>query len=159
MLLPLHAIISVLLAKLFSSSGVSNQYPHLNWHYYGLQSNTVERWETYPPTPSLPIPMTASYAPVNGIKLWYATFPTPTKKLDITPIFFLHASFTNSDYWGLQVDELRRDYNVYVVDWRAQGQSEGHDESLTYPDMTNDCMYQPCLHDCCLNIAFSYSLA
>lgn len=88
--------------------------------------------------------MAASYALVNGIKLWYATFPTHTKKLDTTPLFFLHPGLANSNYWGLQVDELRRGYNVYVVDSRAQGRSEGGHESLTYPEMTNGCACQFC---------------
>jgi pimeloyl-ACP methyl ester carboxylesterase len=82
--------------------------------------------------------MKAAYAPVNGIKLWYATFPTHTKKVQSTPLFFFHGGLANSDYWGLQVDEFRWDYNVYVVDSRAQGRSGGGNGSLSYRKMAED---------------------
>jgi len=53
-------------------------------------------------------------------------------------LFFLHGGLANSDYWGLQVNEFRWDYNVYVVDSRAQGRSGGGNESLSYRKMAND---------------------
>jgi len=32
------------------------------------------QWLTLPPTPSLPQATQSGYAPVNGVKIWYATF-------------------------------------------------------------------------------------
>ncbi len=32
-----------------------------------------ERWMTLPPTPSLPVPLQAARAEVNGAAIWYAT--------------------------------------------------------------------------------------
>jgi hypothetical protein len=40
-----------------------------------LASASAEpRWLTLPPTPTLPKAAESGLAPVNGVKLWYATF-------------------------------------------------------------------------------------
>ena len=47
--------------------------------------------------PSLPKPVQSGYAPVNGIKIWYATFGRGE------PVILLHGGLANSNYWGNQV--------------------------------------------------------
>ena len=58
------------------------------------------QWLTLPPTPSLPAPAKSSYAPVNGIKIWYATFGHGP------PVILLHGGLANADYWGKLVPDL-----------------------------------------------------
>jgi pimeloyl-ACP methyl ester carboxylesterase len=57
-----------------------------------------------PPTPSLPKPVQSGYAPVNGIRIWYATFGRGE------PVLLLHGGLANSSYWGNQVPPLARHY-------------------------------------------------
>jgi hypothetical protein len=54
-----------------------------------------QQWLTLPATPSLPKPAQSGYAPVNGIKIWYATFGRGEPVL-------LHGGLANSNYWGNQ---------------------------------------------------------
>ena len=57
-------------------------------------------WRELPPTPTLPKPERSGYAPVNGIKVWYAVFGQGK------PVVFLHGGLANAAYWGLQVPQL-----------------------------------------------------
>ena len=52
------------------------------------------QWLTLPPTPSLPKPVQSGYAPVNGIKIWYATFGRGE------PVILLHGGLANSELLG-----------------------------------------------------------
>ena len=54
-------------------------------------------WMMLLPTPSLPKPVQSGYAPVNGIRVWYATFGRGE------PVILLHGGLANSNYWGNQV--------------------------------------------------------
>ena len=58
------------------------------------------QWLTLPPTPSLPTPVESGYAPVNGIRIWCATFGIGT------PVILLHGGLANADYWGEPVPAL-----------------------------------------------------
>ena len=64
------------------------------------------RWQTLPPTPTLPKAERSGYAPVNGVKIWYAVFGHGQ------PVIFLHGGLANADYWGLQVPVVARHYQV-----------------------------------------------
>ena len=55
-----------------------------------------QQWLTLPPTPSLPKPAESGYAPVNGIRVWYAEFGRGE------PVLLLHGGLANSNYWGNQ---------------------------------------------------------
>ncbi len=37
-------------------------------------ANAAPQWLTLPPTPTLPETAESGYAPVNGIKIWYAVY-------------------------------------------------------------------------------------
>jgi len=76
-----------------------------------------QQWLTLLPTPSLPKPAQSGYAPVNGIRIWYATFGRGE------PVLLLHGGLANSNYWGNQVPVLARNYRVIVMDSRGHGRS------------------------------------
>jgi pimeloyl-ACP methyl ester carboxylesterase len=90
------------------------------------------RWLTLPPTPTLPKAEQSGYAPVNGIKLWYAEFGKGS------PVVLLHGGLANSNYWGLLVPELARNHRVIVVDSRGHGRSTRDTRPYGYDLMADD---------------------
>ena len=90
------------------------------------------RWLTLPPTPTLPKALQSGYAPVNGIKLWYATFGQGE------PVILLHGGLANANYWGLQVRALAPHYRVVVMDSRGHGRSTRNAEPYGYDLMASD---------------------
>ena len=51
----------------------------------------AQPWLILPPTPALPKAGVSGYAPVNGIKLWYAEFGSGE------PVLLVHGGLANSD--------------------------------------------------------------
>jgi pimeloyl-ACP methyl ester carboxylesterase len=90
------------------------------------------RWKTLPPTPALPEPVRSGTAAVNGIKLWYAVFGQGK------PVVLVHGGLANSDYWGLQVPELAKRYQVVVLDSRGHGRSTRTETPIGYDLMASD---------------------
>ena len=90
------------------------------------------QWLTLPPTPSLPQATQSGYAPVNGVKIWYATFGRGE------PVMLLHGGLGNADYWGNQVRELAKRYRVIVMDSRGHGRSTRNDQPYGYDLMAGD---------------------
>jgi pimeloyl-ACP methyl ester carboxylesterase len=91
-----------------------------------------EPWMTLPPTPTLPNPTESGYAPVNGIRIWYAEFGTGK------PVILLHGGLGNSNYWGNQVPALARRYHVIVMDSRGHGRSTRNTQPYGYDLMASD---------------------
>jgi pimeloyl-ACP methyl ester carboxylesterase len=91
-----------------------------------------QQWLTLPPTPSLPKPAQSGYAPVNGIRIWYATFGRGA------PVLLLHGGLANSNYWGNQIPALARSYRVIVMDSRGHGRSTHDDRPYGYDLMASD---------------------
>jgi pimeloyl-ACP methyl ester carboxylesterase len=89
-------------------------------------------WLELPPTPALPNTGRSGYAPVNGIKLWYSVFG------EGEPVVFLHGGLANADYWGLQVPEVARHYQVIVMDSRGHGRSTRDNRPYGYDLMADD---------------------
>ncbi len=83
----------------------------------GSAAPAQPQWMILPPTPTLPSPKSSGYAPVNGIKIWYATFGQGE------PVILLHGGLANSNYWGKQVPFLAARYRVIVMDSRGHGRS------------------------------------
>ncbi len=73
-------------------------------------ARAADPWMVLPPTPTLPPAKASGYAPVNGIKIWYAEFGQGA------PIILLHGGLANSNYWGNQVPVLAEHYRVIVMD-------------------------------------------
>lgn len=94
------------------------------------------QWLTLPPTPTLPKAVQTGDAPVNGIRVWYATFGDGSKSAE--PVILLHGGLANADYWGNQVRALQRQYRVIVMDSRGHGRSTRNDEPYGYDLMASD---------------------
>ncbi len=90
------------------------------------------QWLTLPPTPSLPHAARSGYAPVNGIKIWYATFGRGA------PVVLLHGGLANADYWGVLVRALKPHYRVIVMDSRGHGRSSRDAQPYGYDLMASD---------------------
>jgi pimeloyl-ACP methyl ester carboxylesterase len=90
------------------------------------------QWMTLPTTPSLPQAAQSGYAPVNGIKIWYATFGRGE------PVILLHGGLANANYWGSQVRALQSQYRVIVMDSRGHGRSSRDDKPYGYDLMASD---------------------
>jgi pimeloyl-ACP methyl ester carboxylesterase len=102
----------------------------------GATASAEPQWLTLPPTPSLPTATESGYAPVNGIKIWYATFGAGSNGGD--PVILLHGGLANADYWGNQVRELAKRYRVIVMDSRGHGRSTRNDAPYGYDLMAED---------------------
>jgi len=92
----------------------------------------VPQWLTLPPTPSLPKAVASGYAPVDGIRIWYAEFGRGS------PVILLHGGLANADYWGNQVRALEGRYRVIVMDSRGHGRSTRNAEPFGYDLMADD---------------------
>ena len=90
------------------------------------------QWLSLPPTPTLPTSTRSGYAPVNGIKIWYAVFGSGL------PVVMLHGGLANSNYWGNQVRALTRHYQVIVMDSRGHGRSTRNGQPYGYELMASD---------------------
>ncbi|MDA9436587.1 alpha/beta fold hydrolase [Bradyrhizobium sp. CCBAU 51627] len=95
-------------------------------------ADAAPRWLKLPPTPTLPKAAQSGFAPVNGIKVWYATFGRGE------PVVLLHGGLANSNYWGHQVRALERHYRVIVMDSRGHGRSSRNQEPYGYDLMASD---------------------
>jgi pimeloyl-ACP methyl ester carboxylesterase len=89
-------------------------------------------WNVLPPTPSLPKAAHSGYAPVNGIKIWYAVFGHGQA------VILLHGGLANSNYWGNQVPALAKHYQVIVMDSRGHGRSTRNEQPYGYDLMASD---------------------
>ncbi len=89
-------------------------------------------WNVLPPTPSLPKSAHSGYAPVNGIKIWYAVYGHGQ------PVILLHGGLANSNYWGNQVPALAKHYQVIVMDSRGHGRSTRNEQPYGYDLMASD---------------------
>jgi pimeloyl-ACP methyl ester carboxylesterase len=89
-------------------------------------------WMALPQTPTLPMAARSGYAPVNNIKIWYATFGKGA------PVILLHGGLGNSNYWGLQVRALSGKCQVIVMDSRGHGRSTRDEQPYGYSLMASD---------------------
>jgi len=89
-------------------------------------------WQRLPPTPTLPKPDRTGFAPVNGVRLWFATYGHGD------PVIMVHGGLANSSYWGLQIPVLARHYQVIVLDSRGHGRSTRTDVPIGYDLMSSD---------------------
>ncbi len=97
-----------------------------------LTAGAAQAWRELPPTPSMPSPLRSGLASVNGIKMYFAVFGHGT------PVILLHSGLANSDYWGNQVPELSRHYQVIVADSRGHGRSTRTAAPYSYGLMAAD---------------------
>jgi pimeloyl-ACP methyl ester carboxylesterase len=94
------------------------------------------RWQTLPPTPTLPLAARSGLLELNGIKLWYASFGS--EQPGQVPVILLHGGLANADYWGNQVPALARRHLVIVLDSRGHGRSSRDTQRYSYGLMASD---------------------
>lgn len=95
-------------------------------------ASAAPQWLTLPPTPTLPKATQSGIAPVNGIRIWYATFGRGE------PVVMLHGGLANANYWGNQVRALQQHYRVIVMDSRGHGRSSRNEQAYGYDLMASD---------------------
>src|SRR5215469_13900475 len=100
--------------------------------FLAAETPTAPQWQQLPKTPALPTPEHSGYAPVNGVRIWYATFGRGE------PVILLHGGLANSNYWGYQVPALAKHYRVIVMDSRGHGRSTRNEDPLSYHLMARD---------------------
>jgi pimeloyl-ACP methyl ester carboxylesterase len=98
----------------------------------GETARAEPQWLSLPATPSLPSPAQSGYAPVNGVRIWYAVFGHGQ------PVVLLHGGLANSSYWGHLVPALSNEFQVIVIDSRGHGRSTRNVEPLGYDLMASD---------------------
>ena len=95
-------------------------------------ARAAERWKTLPAVPPMPPAAQSGYAPVNGIKMYYAIYG------EGDPILLIHGGLANSDYWANQVPALAKTHKVIVADSRGHGRSTRTSEPIGYDLMASD---------------------
>ena len=95
-------------------------------------AHAAPQWLTLPATPTLPSAAQSGLAPVNGIKIWYATFGHGES------VVMLHGGLASADYWGRQVRALQTHYQVIVMDSRGHGRSSRDTQPFGYDLMASD---------------------
>jgi pimeloyl-ACP methyl ester carboxylesterase len=95
-------------------------------------ADAAPQWLSLPATPHLPQAARSGYAPVNGIKIWFAVFGHGD------PVILLHGGLANSNYWGNQVPVLMKRYQVVVMDSRGHGRSTRDSRPFGYELMASD---------------------
>jgi pimeloyl-ACP methyl ester carboxylesterase len=99
-------------------------------------ARAAEPWLTLPPTPALPKPDASGYAPVNGIRQFYAIYGST----HADTVLLLHGGLANSAYWGLQITVLAQHYRVVVLDSRGHGRSSRTATPIGYQLMADDAL-------------------
>ncbi|MFI5782970.1 alpha/beta fold hydrolase [Nocardia sp. NPDC051570] len=90
-------------------------------------------WQTLPPLGPAPAAGKTGYAPVDGIRMYYAEYGQGR------PVLLLHGGLANSEYWNYQVPALvRAGYRVIVADSRGHGRSTRTAEPYSYDLMSAD---------------------
>ena len=95
-------------------------------------AHAAPQWLTLPATPTRPSAAQSGLAPVNGIKIWYASFGRGE------PVLLIHGGLANSNYWGHQVRALLKHYRVVVMDSRGHGRSSRNEQPYGYDLMASD---------------------
>lgn len=96
----------------------------------------AERWQTLPPTPTLPKPSLTGRVTVNGARLWYAEWNATGSRV---PVLLLHGGYANSSYFGHLVRDLvQHGYRVIAMDSRGHGRSTRSDAPYSYHLMAED---------------------
>jgi pimeloyl-ACP methyl ester carboxylesterase len=95
-------------------------------------ASAAERWESVPAAPPMPQAVESGYAPVNGIKMYYAIYGQGD------PILLIHGGLANSDYWANQVLALSKTHKVIVADSRGHGRSTRTADPIGYDLMASD---------------------
>lgn len=94
-------------------------------------------WQTLPPTPDLPSPISLKTTPINGVQLWMQEY---NKEVGGIPIVFDHGGLGYSAYFGSVISRLvDRKHYVIALDRRGHGRSTfNKDDVFTYDKFAAD---------------------
>lgn len=84
------------------------------------------------PPSSLPPPTVAGYAPIHGVKIYYAEWGRGA------PVILAENALGSTIAWGYLVPVLAKHYRVIAFDTRCQGHSTCSPQSPTYQLMASD---------------------
>ncbi|KAF2217772.1 hypothetical protein CERZMDRAFT_30708 [Cercospora zeae-maydis SCOH1-5] len=77
-------------------------------------------WQTLPPTPPLPAPISKARIPINGVHLWSQKYNEAAGGI---PIVFLAGGLGYSAYFGAVISIVSHKHYVIAVDRRGHGRS------------------------------------
>ena len=117
---------------IFTKSSLPNLLAAITLIASAAAAHAAPQWLTLPATPTLPSAAQSGLAPVNGIKIWYASFGRGE------PVLLIHGGLANSNYWGHQVRALLKHYRVVVMDSRGHGRSSRNEQPYGYDLMASD---------------------
>ncbi|RGP67532.1 putative alpha beta fold family hydrolase [Fusarium longipes] len=94
-------------------------------------------WETLPPTPDLPAPITTKTTLINGVHLWMQEY---NKQAGVIPIVLDHGGLGYSAYFGSVISRLvDNGHYVIAVDRRGHGRSTfNKDDVFTFDQFAKD---------------------
>jgi pimeloyl-ACP methyl ester carboxylesterase len=92
----------------------------------------LERWQTIPTPPPLPAATRTGFAPVNGIKMFYAEYGRGD------PILLIPIGAADAEMWSAVIPILSHRHTVVVADSRGHGRSTRTDQPFTYDLMSSD---------------------
>ena len=95
--------------------------------------NKTPVWLTLRTTPELPSPSRTDWLTVNGTRIFFAQFGGEGPQ-----VLLLHGGLANSNYWGLQVQELAKSFSVTVMDTRGHGRSPVMSRDFSYKKFAED---------------------
>ena len=94
--------------------------------------HAAKPWEQLPPAPALPSSTISGYAPVDGIRIYYAEFGRGE------PVILLHGGLGNLEQFGNQIPALETHYKVIALDSRGHGRSTRSATAFSYHLMAGD---------------------
>ena len=101
---------------------------------FAAPARATERWMSIPQPPAMPEAVQSGLAPVNGIKMYYATYGKPGG----TPVLLIHGGLAHGDVWAAQVADLMKDHRVIVADTRGHGRTNNDGSDYSYDLLATD---------------------
>jgi pimeloyl-ACP methyl ester carboxylesterase len=96
-------------------------------------ATAAERWQFLPEPPPMPSAAQSGFAPVNGIRMYYATYGQGS------PVLLIHGGLAHADLWANQIAPLvAAGHRVIVANSRGHGRSTRTAEPFGYHLMASD---------------------
>jgi pimeloyl-ACP methyl ester carboxylesterase len=92
----------------------------------------LAQWQAIPTPPPLPAATRTGFAPVNGIKMFYAEYGRGD------PILLIPIGAADADMWSAVIPVLSKNHTVVIADSRGHGRSTRTDQPFTYDLMSSD---------------------
>jgi pimeloyl-ACP methyl ester carboxylesterase len=96
------------------------------------KAQAAKPWEQLPLAPTLPSSTISGYAPVDGIRIYYAEFGRGE------PVILLHGGLGNLEQFSNQIPALETHYKVIALDSRGHGRSTRSATPFSYHLMADD---------------------